>query len=134
MGGEPVKKTMIILALLFASAGLVAQDVAVSCTASTLGQTYSTSAPSLQTLLTGLPPGKPTAQLMIANPTSVAICATPAKGTSAPSTFSSYEHCVPPTSVAIFSNIQFPTASTLRIYLRADKADCTSGVFYVDFW
>lgn len=110
-----------------------AQVVAVNCASGSLGVTYSNSAPSLQPLFTSIP-SNPEGHLMLANPTTVAICATITRGTVAPAPFTDAEHCVPPGAIMAWDDLNMPTRGPVRVYLRANVAACTTGIFYADFW
>lgn len=106
----------------------------VNCASGTLGTTYSTSTPSLQTSLTGIYL-RATPTLMVANPSAVRICANVVTVSSSvpPTAANGNEHCIPAGSIAFWDAINIQRGPS-NIYLRADVASCTTGIIDVDIW
>lgn len=127
-------KTILSVVLALLCTASQAQPVVVNCADSTLSTTYSASAPSLQPLFTNLA-SYPQPRLMIANPTGVAICATPvASNAPVPDVLTSKEHCVPAGAIMAWDGLNMVTRGPVKIYLRANEVACTTGIFYADYW
>lgn len=128
--GGFMNRFILLLSLLLPGLAL-ATSHPINCANTTLGQTYNTSAPSLA--LSGVNYGNGT--FMLINPTAFRICAfTRANSaTVAPTAGDPKEHCFAPGVIAFLDNID-AQPQTAYVYLRADQANCTSGIIDVDLY